>query len=318
MTDPNALQDVLRDAPRNWGRWGEDDEVGALNFLTNVDVLKAVRAVRQGKAFTLQARLCDPAGDPMSRVRPQPMRFSVIDRSDYLVGKGREFAGGLQVTDDYISMYLHGTTHCDALGHAWCGETIYNGKDAASTIGRLEHASVLALAERGIVARGVLLDVARHRGKRVLDDGEGVTHEDLMACAEAQGVEIRKRDVLLIRAGIVGRLYEEGPLAFYDDFREAGLVYSPELVHWFHEMEIPSIVADTTAAELGREPTTGAKYPLHVALLSNLGICLTEIAWLDPLADDCAGDGQWDFLYVAAPLKVVGASGAPVNPVAIK
>ena len=87
---------------------------------------------------------------------------------------------------------------------------------------------------------------------------------------------------------------------------------------WFHKMEIPNLVTDTIANEVTIDPVSGAALPLHIALMSNLGITFTEIAMLDALADDCEKDGQWSFLYVAAPLKVVNGSGAPVNPVVIK
>jgi kynurenine formamidase len=83
-------------------------------------------------------------------------------------------------------------------------------------------------------------------------------------------------------------------------------------------MEIPNLVTDTIANELSLDPATGAFLPLHIALMRNLGVLFTEIASLDALAQDCADDGQWDFLYTAAPLKVIGGTGAPVNPIAIK
>ena len=97
-----------------------------------------------------------------------------------------------------------------------------------------------------------------------------------------------------------------------------GLTYSRELVEWFQQREIPNLVTDTIANEVTYEPKTGVALPLHNALMRNLGVALTEIAWLDDLADACAGDGRWSFLYVAAPLKVVHGTGAPVNPIAIR
>ncbi|WP_420991845.1 cyclase family protein [Cupriavidus sp. 30B13] len=144
------------------------------------------------------------------------------------------------------------------------------------------------------------------------------THEDLMAAAGMQGVRIEKHDILVIRTGWTGSFYQRGPAEFYRDFVEPGLTYSPALVEWFHHMEIPNLVTDTIANEVTVDPESGVVLPLHNALMRNLGVTLTEIAQLDPLADDCAADGQWTFLYTAAPLKVVNGSGAPVNPVAIK
>jgi kynurenine formamidase len=83
-------------------------------------------------------------------------------------------------------------------------------------------------------------------------------------------------------------------------------------------MEIPNLVTDTIANEVTVDPVSGCELPLHNALMRNLGVTLTEIAQLDLLADDCAADGQWTFLYAAAPLKVVGGTGAPVNPIVLK
>ena len=105
---------------------------------------------------------------------------------------------------------------------------------------------------------------------------------------------------------------------FYENFVEPGLTYSPELVQWFHDMEIPNLVTDTIANEVTNDPMTGVALPLHNALMRNLGVTLTEIADLEDLAADCADDGQYAFLYVAAPLKVAKATGSPVNPVVIK
>jgi kynurenine formamidase len=95
-------------------------------------------------------------------------------------------------------------------------------------------------------------------------------------------------------------------------------VYSRELVEWFHEREIPSLVTDTMGNEVTFDPATGFKLLLHCALMRNLGIAMGELALLDDLAADCAQDGQYTFLYVAAPLKIARASGSPVNPVVIK
>ncbi|HBD38879.1 MAG TPA: metal-dependent hydrolase, partial [Cupriavidus sp.] len=211
-----------------------------------------------------------------------------------------------------------GSTQYDALGHVWYGDQLWNGYDAKSTIGGMEKASVLPIAERGIVGRGVLIDMARHRGKAVLDPGETFTHLDLLAAAEMQGVRIEKHDIVIIRTGWIGSFYERDQAEFYKNFIEPGLTYSPELVEWFHKMEIPNLVTDTIANEVTVDPVSGVALPLHNALMRNLGVTLTEIAQLDPLATDCADDGQWSFLYTAAPLKVVNGSGAPVNPVVIK
>ncbi|HQT67212.1 MAG: metal-dependent hydrolase [Rhodospirillales bacterium 20-60-12] len=312
------VTELLKNDPKNWGRWGPDDEVGSLNFLTPAEVLRGVQAVKSGKTFTLQVMMGHPEGDPVWPGRAQPVRINVMDKGHYLCGKGPIFPGHAEYADDMLIMYLQGSTQYDALGHVWCDDQLYNGYDARTTSGKMTKASVLPIAERGIAGRGILIDIARHRGKAVLERGETFTHEDVLAAAKAQGCVIEKHDILVIRTGWIGSFYTSDKAAFYKDFIEPGLTYSPELVKWFHEMEIPNLVTDTIANEVTADPVSGVVLPLHNALMRNLGVTFTEIAELDKLAADCFEDKQYTFLYTAAPLKVSGGTGAPVNPVVIK
>jgi len=308
---------VLADAPTNWGRWGEDDEIGSLNFLTAEEVLRGIRHVQKGEVFPLQRLIGDPQGDPVWPGRTPAERTQILDESSWDAPDAPQFPGGLHYADDKINAFLQGSTQYDALGHVWYDGRIWNGYDARTTVGGLKKASVEPIAQRGVVGRGILLDMARFRGKNTLDKGETFTHEDLMDCARAQGTEIEKHDILVIRTNFLQLFFDQGA-AFYEGFNEPGLVYSPELVRWFQQMEIPNLVTDTIANEVTYDPNNGTALPLHCALMRNLGVTLTEIAWLDDLAADCAADGQYDFLYAAAPLKVVNGTGAPVNPLAIK
>ena len=312
------LGELLEGLPKNWGKWGPDDELGSLNYLTQEQVLKGVATIKSGKTFTLQIQIGNPKGDPIWPGRRGSHRVNVLDRSHFACGRHPHIPGDMEYVDDMMIMYLQGSTQYDALGHVWFDGTIWNGYSADSTIGGTTKASVLPIAEKGVVGRGVLIDMARFRGKKHLDRGETFDHNDLLAAAKHQGVEIRKRDVLIIRTGWIGSFYERTAEDFYKDFNEPGLVFSPELVRWFHEMEIPNLVTDTIANEVTVDPTTGFIVTLHNALMRNLGVAFTEIILPDGLAEDCAADGQWDFLYVAAPLKVFEGSGAPVNPVVIK
>ncbi len=313
-----SAEKLLEDSPKNWGKWGPDDEVGSLNYLTSAEVLRGIKAVRQGKTFTLQVQMGHPKGDPVWPGRTGAQRMNVMDKGMYSVGKGPVFPGGAEYADDMMIMFLQGSTQYDALGHVWCEDKLYNGYDAKSTIGGLAKASVLPLAERGIVGRGILIDMARHRNKDVLEAGETFTHEDVLAAAERQGTKIEKRDILIIRTGWIGSFYERDRVEFYKNFVEPGLTFSPELAQWFQDMEIPNLVTDTIANEVTTDPVSGVVLPLHNALMRNLGVTFTEIAQLDPLAADCANDKQYSFLYAAAPLKVVGGTGAPVNPLVVK
>lgn len=317
MTEVPAMDDLLRDAPKNWGKWGPDDELGSLNYLTAEEVLRGVQHIKSGNVFTLQRLIGDPKGDPVWPGRTPAVRTQVLDESSWDGADAPQFPGGLHYADDTINAFLQGSTQYDALGHVWYGGQLWNGYDAKSTIGGLDKASVAPIAERGVAGRGILLDMARFRGKENLDKAETFTHEDLMACAKAQGTKIEKHDILIIRTNFLKLFYDLGD-AFYEGFCEPGLVYSPELVKWFQDMEIPNLVTDTIANEVTTDPNNGTALPLHCALMRNLGVALTEICDLEKLAEDCANDGQYTFLYAAAPLKVSQASGSPVNPLAIK
>ena len=317
QTPAPYLGDLLKDSPSNWGKWGPDDEVGSLNYLGPEQVIAAAKLVTSGKTFTLQRLIGDPKGDPVWPGRTPAERTQILDESNWDGDDGPAYPGGLHYADDKISAFLQGSTQYDGLGHVWFGGQIWNGYDARTTIGGLEKASVEPLAQRGIVGRAVLLDMARFRGKDNLDPAETFTHEDLLACAAAQGVTISKRDILIIRTNFIKLFFDLGE-KFYEGFCEPGLVYSPELVQWFQDMEIPNLVTDTIANEVTFDPNNGVALVLHNALMRNLGVTLTEIADLELLAEDCAADGKYEFLYVAAPLKVAKGSGSPVNPVVIK
>lgn len=311
------IAEILKDSPKNWGKWGPDDEVGSLNYLTQAEVLRGAAAIRQGKTFTLQIPMGNPAGDPVWPGRDQSKRFNVVDKGLYLGGKMAE-SRGVEYADDVIFMYLQGSTQYDALGHVWCEDQLWNGYDAKTTIGGMTKASVLPIAERGIAGRGILIDIARFRGKACLDPGETFNHFDLEAAAAAQGVTIEKHDILIIRSGWIGSFYRKSRAEFYDNFIEPGLTYSPELVQWFKDKEIPNLVTDTIGNEVTVDPVYGVHIPLHNALMRNLGVAFTEICQLDALAEDCQNDGQWTFMYTAAPLKVVAGTGAPCNPLVVK
>ncbi len=316
MTEAANVRDLLANSPTNWGRWGDQDELGAVNILTPELVLKAVGSVRSGKVFTLGGEF-GTGNDPIWPGRAQTQRYNTQDRSSYTAGKKVTNPGGTEYADDYVAMFLQGATHYDALGHVWYDDQVYNGYPASSTTHGMEKASVLPIARHGIVGRGVLLDMARHFGVDYLDKGTAIGLDDVLACLEKQKVEIGKGSILLVRTGEIGSYYSREQGEFYADFIEPGLNFSPELVQWFADNDVVSLATDT----IGNERTvheSGAAFVLHAALMRNLGIAFAEILSLDALAADCAEDGQYDFLYSAGPIKIANATGAPVNPIAVK
>lgn len=317
-----GMERVQKNAPNNWGKWGENDEVGALNLLGEEQVLNAAKAIQSGKTFTLQIPMTHGKG-PVFPGRIPTMHFMAQDESIYSAGKAEALAGGVKFSDDVAFMYLQGTTHVDALAHAWYGDQVYGGKSADSTVHGHAHGDVAAIGKKGITGRGVLLDIGRHSGggdKHRLAPNTCVNLEDLLATADAQKVEIKKRDILVLRTGSIARFYEDEPDAEWTAMSEPGLCYSHELLDWIDEMEIPMIAADNIAIEKVAQEVDGEQMiiPLHGALMRDMGVVLSEIWWLDDLAADSAEDGQYTFMLVAAPLKMEEGTGAPVNPVAIK
>ena len=322
MTEAPSMREVLgEDAPNNWGKWGPDDELGCLNYLDSSEVLRGIGEVKTGEVFTLQTQMGHPKGDPVFPGRKSMERENVLDESSWGPGKddAPQFPGGVHYADDVAKIFLQGSSQYDALGHAWYDDTLWNGKSADTTNGGgMSWASVLPIAERGIVGRGVLIDMARHRNKEWLDKGETFTHTDLEEAAAKQGTSIENRDIVLIRTGFLKYFYATPAEEFYEGFIEPGLTYSRELVEWFQNKEIPNLVTDTIANEVTFDPNTGVALTLHNALMRNLGVTLTEIVDLEELAADCAEDSRYAFFYAAAPLKVAQGSGSPVNPIAIK
>lgn len=314
---PDALARLLNGAPVNWGRWGPDDEVGALNYLTPSEVLAGLATVRRGQTFTLGTTLASEAGDPVFPGRWPPRKFMVADEAGFRSGSRQPLPGGLEFADDYITGFAQSATHCDALGHMWVGGQLWNGYPAHTTNGGMAKAGIEPIGARGVAGRCVVLDIARHRGKPTLERAELIGHADLLDCAAAQGVTIQPRSILLIRTGWLTAL-TDGRQRVDRDYWEPGLTFSRELVTWFQELEIPCLVTDTLANETTYEPGTGVMLPLHAALMRNLGVLFTEAAALDEFAADCADDGQYEAFYCASPLRVAGGTGSSVNPVVVK
>lgn len=322
------ITELLTDGPDNWDRWGDDDELGAPNYLTSSEVLRGIEAVETGETFTLGTPIDAPEGDPVWPTRSPVGHYMSQDKGTIDAGKrDRAPFGHTGSSDDLIHMFTHGTTHHDALGHVWYDNKLYNGFDATTTNGGLKHCGAEHIAEHGLVGRAVLVDIARHRGVEVLDSDERITLTELKACIDAQGVELHGHEIILLRTGCLEYFYEAGADAFYDRYGdpknpdtllEPGLTYTSEVVEWFHESEIPVFCTDTITAEQTRSEETGTLIPLHPALLRDLGVVVTELLQLDDLAAACADDGRYDCLFVSGPLKIVGGTAAPTNPVAIR
>jgi len=301
--------------PRNnWGRFGDLDQIGTANHLTPERVAAAAALVKTGKRFSLAL----PIGPPTpGGYRSEPLHFYGMAAGDGVLGSGR---GGARypVSDDYIVMALQASTQLDGFGHVGGDSTLYNGYWAGlvTATGGARRLGVHHLA-RGIVGRGVLLDVARHLGAEHLEPGFPIGPDELDGAAKAHGVTVGAGDIVLVHTGHVGWKLGLAPGSPEATNRsEPGI--STRAIPWLHDHDVAMIATDTAACSVV-PPEPGDEFlTWHVAALRDLGLLVGELFDLDELAADCAADGHYAGLFVAAPMPVVGASGSPLNPLFVK
>ena len=297
----------MGERPAQWGRWGEEDERGALNLLTPERMMAALSIPTRGVVYDLGAEVRS-RGVPMATGRPlpsPPMLFFTVDGGDYAAG-GR-LSNGLGSAEDVLFMPVHGSaTHIDALGHAWMGDELYNG--FPSTAIRSQGMRRLGIENVGhMVARGVLLDIAAAHGVEYLKAGYEISPSELAAAQPEHGAEVRAGDVVLVRTGW-GKRYFEDP----DEYSKTAPGLGADAARWLAERDVVAVGADTLAVEV-LPSGPGATTPVHRILLHEHGIYLIELLDLDRLA----ADGVHEFLFLALPLRIRGATGSPINPVAI-
>lgn len=315
---------------RNWGRWGDTDELGTLNFITEKEVLGAASLVRQGKVFPMGIPLDEHGPQGAHGYRRNPfytMTFvgaSVEDLPQF-AGRGGSTegetvgllgAGPMRFNDDYIAMHLQAGTQWDALAHIFYDGHLYNGvaATAVTSLGATRNSIDVVAAAGRIVARGVLLDVARHRQVDYLLPEVTILPDELDQVAEAQGVAIRRGDVVVVRTGWRRRFLETGDgNAWRADW--PGLDW--RCAEWLHAKEAAAVASDNLAVE-GHHQDANVPFVFHMLTLRDMGLMLGELWDLEALAADSAEDGVYEFQLVAQPLRVTGAVGSPINPLALK
>lgn len=299
---------------RRWGRWGAEDELGAMNFIDRDAVKRAASLVRTGQVISC-AMPYDQTGPQTGHLgRHNPIHYMVQDGGDVRLGVQDDFMR-LRYADDAITMPLQSGTHWDALSHIFYDDQMYNGYGLEHVSSSGARKNALETMRDQLTGRGVLLDFPRFKGLDWLEPGEGIGSEDLLACAAAQAVEIERGDILLLRTGHLrkGRVQGWGDYAGGD---APGLnLDSARLVS---EREIAAVASDTWGVEVRPNETDAVAQPLHVVLMVSAGVVFGEMFDLERLADACAADGVYEFLFVAPPLPFTGAVGGPLNPVAIR
>jgi len=285
---------------RNWGRWGPDDEIGTLNYITPESIAAACRLATAGKVFSLGIPLQRKGPQSGTRQRFNPLHTMFRDGGD----APKDEAGVIEMqgyggADDWIAMPLQCATQWDSLAHVFYEGKMWNGYDIALVTSSGAKKNSIDKTKDKIVGRGVLLDVARYKGVKVLEPGYAITPADLDATASAQKVEVQR-----------------GDWGSYDSDPSPGV--SVHTAPWMHAKQIAAVASDNYAVEVRPAEMPVFRSPFHACAIPNMGLTLGEIFYLEDLAKDCAADGRYAFLLVAPPLPVTGGVGTPINPYALK
>jgi len=298
--DPMAAADVL-DLHRtlsNWGRWGADDQLGALNLITPQVTAAAAATVRTGRTVSC-ARPLDTVA---SADNPTPV-------AHHMTGTSTEGMGA-----DYFAIASHGfaTSHIDALCHIFHEGKLYNGYPAeAVTAHGATKLGIHRLLD-GIVTRGVLLDIPARRAVDALEPGEPVFPEDLEAAEEHAGLAVQPGDALLVRTGRWRWRAAHG--AWDAGQRAAGLDAS--CLPWLRERDVATLGSDGVSDVLPSR-VDGVGMPIHTVVIVAMGVHLLDNLDLDALATACAEEVRWEFLFTVAPLVLRRGTASPVNPIAV-
>lgn len=301
-TPPTAEEyKAYRDRLSNWGRWGRDDQLGTLNHITDEIRRSASALVREGRTVSLSRPLATAAAD-RSRLNSVP--------ADH-----RMTLHGRVACTDYIGVSYHGyvNTHVDALCHVYgAGDVMYNGRPISDVTDDGALSNSVDHWSEGILTRGVLYDVPRHRGVPHVTIGEPVHGWELQDIARAQRVEPRAGDAVLIRSGRAA--FEEAnpdannPLALPGNHAS--------IIEFLHETDAALLGWDLMEAA-GQEEYGTPIGPIHCFAIPYMGMPLLDNANLEALSKACEAFGRWEFLLVIAPLVVRGGTGSPANPIAV-
>ncbi|HEY8472837.1 MAG TPA: cyclase family protein [Natronosporangium sp.] len=295
----------------NWGRWGDDDQLGTLNHITDQVRLAAARAVRHGRSVSCAWEITAP--EEMER------STTVFARAVDMPGAEnmplQEFHNDRRwgYSSERLGITFHGNTitHLDSPCHMfWDGKT-YNGRSHSVVDAETGSAwGTVTAAANGIVTRGVLLDIATARGVPWLEPGQGVFPEDLAEAERRQGVEVRPGDAVFIRTGYGRVRHEAGESG---GFTQAG--WHASCLPWLHERQVALIGADTPQ-EVQPSGYPDLLLPVHAVGLVAMGLWLIDNCDLEACAATAAELDQWDFQLAVAPIRLAGTSGSPVNPIA--
>jgi kynurenine formamidase len=292
----------------NWGRWGKEDQRGALNFITDAKRAAAARLVKTGEIVSLSL----PLATMTATDNPDPVKHMMIQAGS---DSPRQAMAGVA---DYFAISPHGfaTTHLDALCHIFWQGKMYNGFDAAEVGSQGARKCSIEVAKQGVVSRGVLLDICKIKGVDWFEPGHHIFPEDLEAAEKDHGVRAEEGDVLLIRTGRPKRRAAKGgwepPSAFLIDMAGLDVACLP----WIHERKVAILGSDGTS-DVIPSGYDDIGLPIHIGTLVMMGIHLIDNADFEALSQQCAKAKRYEFQFAMAPLVLRKGTASPVNPLAL-
>lgn len=297
--------DALYESLKTWGRWGDDDQRGALNHLTP-ERRAAAREIVDGTTVSLARDL----GTDPSPENPHPAHHHMLASGDARDSNG---IPGYEAARDYVGLDVHGlyTTHVDAFSHMFVRGEMYGGRPASDVRSDGARSNTIMSMADGVVGRGVLLDVPRALGIDFLDHGQLVTAADLEATEAAQPVRVGPGDVLLIALGRDARRAARS--GAFDGM--AGL--HPDCLPWLHEREVAVLGSDGISDPMPFLGIEDWPFPVHQIGITAMGLHLIDNMALAGLAAACDTADRWSFLFAMAPLRIPKGTGCPVNPIGV-
>ena len=284
----------------NWGRWGKEDQLGAINLITAAKRKRAAALVKEGVSVSLAHDVEKERAADNSNPFQHTMTLTGANPAS-------------QFSLDTYSVNYHGYahTHLDALCHMFYQGKMYNGFSQEEVTqkgaGRL---SIINL-KQGIFTRGILIDVARLKGLPYLEPETPIYAEDLEAWEKKAGVKVSSGDVIFIRTGRWARRAAVGP---WDVARHSAGLHA-SCARWLKERGV-AILGSDAASDVVPSRVEGVSLPIHQLVLVALGIHIFDNCDLEAISEAAAKRNRWEFLLTAAPLAVPGGTGSPLNPIA--
>jgi kynurenine formamidase len=292
----------------NWGQWGDDDERGTLNYIQPEHILRAAGLVRSGRSVSMAIPISKVAGPD----NPHPAIHYMVRGFDIQSERGEP-----PYSADFLASEVHGDcyTHIDALCHIAMHGKLYNGKPTNAVTSHGPTVQDITAYAHGIVGRGVLLDIPRLRGVKWLEPGEAVTTAELEAAEKAEGVRLGEGDIFVFRTGHHRRRLELGPWNNgYDGEGKAGL--HVETILMLHQRKVAAFFPDGDG-ETVPSNVEGMAGPIHALQIASMGMACADSLQFEELVKICEQEQRWEFLVVAAPLRLPGGTGSLFNPIAI-